>query len=78
MTEHHLVHSEILLNGCKIQVKAKILRDGSLQMFIGVYRSNGTVLLEDNNPSPHFLDIEAALDWGIEIARGVANGQKTP
>ncbi|MDB5981638.1 MAG: hypothetical protein JWQ69_2653 [Pseudomonas sp.] len=77
MTEHHLTHSETLSNGCKIEVRAKILRDGSLQMFIGAYRPDGTALLEDNNPSPHFLDMEAALDWGIDIARGVANGQNT-
>ncbi|MBK5553859.1 MULTISPECIES: hypothetical protein [unclassified Pseudomonas] len=76
MTERHLIHTETLSNGCKIEVKAKILRDGSLEMFIGVYRPDGTVIVEDNDPSPHLLDMEAALDWGIDIARSVGNGQK--
>ncbi|APC19160.1 hypothetical protein BLL42_01695 [Pseudomonas frederiksbergensis] len=73
MTERHLIHSETLSNGRKIEVRAKILRDGSLQMFIGVYQPDGTVLLEDNDPKPHLLDMEDALDWGIEIARGAGN-----
>jgi len=76
MTERHLIHTETLSNGCKIEVKAKILRDGSLEMFIGVYRPDGTVIVEDNDPSPHLLDMEAALDWGIDIARSVGNGQQ--
>lgn len=76
MTERHLIHTETLSNGCKIEVRAKILRDGSLEMFIGVYRPDGTVILEDSDPSPHLLDMEAALDWGIDIARGVGSAQK--
>ncbi|MFJ7793763.1 hypothetical protein [Pseudomonas sp. NPDC096950] len=75
MTERHLIHTETLPNGCKIEVKARILRDGSLEMFIGVYRPDGTVILEDNDPSPHLLDMEDALDWGIEIARKAGNAQ---
>ncbi len=35
MTERHLEHKETLSNGCSIVVKAEILRDGSLKMFIG-------------------------------------------
>lgn len=73
MTERHMHHSERLSNGCKIEVKARILRDGSLQMFIGVYRPDGTVILEDNAPEPNQLDMEAAFDWGIDVARGKGN-----
>lgn len=75
MTERHLIHTETLHNACKIEVKAKILRDGSLEMFIGVYRPDGSVILENNDPSPHLLDMEAAMEWGIEIARKAANAQ---
>ncbi|KAA0980358.1 hypothetical protein [Pseudomonas sp. ANT_H12B] len=77
MTERHMVHKETLSNGCKIEVKAEILRDGSLQMFIGVYRPDGSAILEDHDPKPHLLDMEAALDWAIENARGIGNGQRT-
>ncbi|MFW0757715.1 hypothetical protein ACN1C3_23790 [Pseudomonas sp. H11T01] len=76
MTERHLNHVETLSNGCKIEVKAKILRDGSLQMFVGVYRPDGTVIVENNNPAPNQLDMEAALEWGIVTARSVGNGHQ--
>jgi hypothetical protein len=77
MTERHLVHKETLSNGCKIEVKAEILRDGSLGMFIGVYRPDGTVINEDHDPRPHMLDMEGALDWGVDIAKGIGNSQRT-
>ncbi|MHC8339652.1 hypothetical protein [Pseudomonas sp. HLT2-19-2] len=77
MTERHIVHKETLSNGCKIEVKAEILKDGSLGMFIGVYRPDGTAIFEDHDPKPHLLDMEAALDWGIETAKDVGNSQRT-
>ena len=77
MTERHMTHSETLSNGCSIEVKAEILRDGSLKMFIGVYRPDGSVIVEDNHPSPHLLDMEAALDWAIEKAKTIGNSQRT-
>lgn len=75
MTERHLDHVETLSNGCKIEVKAKILRDGSLQMFVGVYKPDGTPIVENNDPAPDHLDMEDAFDWGIDLARSVGNGQ---
>lgn len=77
MTERHLEHKETLSNGCTIEVKAEILGDGSLKMFIGVNRPDGTVVFADHDPKPHFLDMEAALDWGVDIAKGIGNGQRT-
>jgi hypothetical protein len=60
-----------------IEVKAEILRDGSLGMFIGVRRPDGTVIMADHDPKPHLLDMEAAVDWGVDIAKGVGNSQRT-
>ena len=77
MTERHLLHTETLSNGCSIKVKAEILRDGSLGMFIGVYRPDGGAIEENDHPSLDFLDMEAAMEWGIEQARDVGNGQRT-
>ncbi|MVV52278.1 hypothetical protein EJA72_29190 [Pseudomonas sp. PB120] len=77
MTERHEVHKETLSNGCRIEVKAEILRDGSLGMFIGVYAPDGSVISEDRHPRPHLLDMEAALDWGVDIAKGIGNSQRT-
>jgi hypothetical protein len=77
MTERHMHHKETLSNGCKIEVKTEILKDGSLGMFIGVYRPDGTAIFEDHDPKPHLLDMEAAFDWGIEKAKTLGNSQKT-
>ena len=77
MTERHMVHTETLSNDCSIKVKAEILRDGSLGMFIGVYRPDGSVIEENDHPALHFLDMEAAMEWGIEKAKDIGNGQRT-
>ncbi|MFS2202543.1 hypothetical protein [Pseudomonas sp. Pseusp3] len=77
MTERHEVHKETLSNGCRIEVKAEILKDGSLGMFIGVYWPDGTVINENHDPRPHMMDMEAAMDWGIDIAKGIGNSQRT-
>jgi porphobilinogen deaminase len=77
MTERHEEHKETLSNGCKIAVKAEILRDGSLKMFIGVYRPDGSVIEEDEHPSPHLLDLEGAMEWAIEKAKDIGNKQHT-
>lgn len=77
MTERHLVHTETLSNGCSIKVKAEILRDGSLGMFIGVYLPDDTAIEENDHPALHFLDMEAAMEWGIEQAKKIGNGQRT-
>ncbi|SDO74612.1 hypothetical protein SAMN04489798_3748 [Pseudomonas arsenicoxydans] len=77
MTERHEKHKETLSNGCKIEVRAEILGDGSLKMFIGVYRPDGSVIEEDEHPSPHLLDLEGAMDWAIDIAKGIGNKQHT-
>lgn len=77
MTERHEGHKETLSNGSRIEVKAEILKDGSLKMFIGVYRPDGSVIEEDHHPSPHMLDMEAALDWAIVEAKKIGNKQHT-
>ena len=77
MTERHEVHTETLSNGCEIKVKAEILRDGSLGMFIGVYLPNGTAVEENDHPTLHFLDMEGAMEWGIGEARKIGNSQQT-
>ncbi|MEJ5057076.1 MULTISPECIES: hypothetical protein [unclassified Pseudomonas] len=77
MTERHEEHKETLSNGCSIRVRAEILKDGSLKMLIGVYGPDGSVINEDHDPQPHMLDMEAAMDWGIDIAKGIGNSQRT-
>jgi hypothetical protein len=73
MTERHEEHKETLTNGCSIKVTAEILKDGSLKMFIGVYRPDGSVIVEDHHPSPHLLDFDDAMAWAIVKAQTVGN-----
>ena len=77
MTERHLLHTETLSNGCEIKVKAEILKDGSLGMFIGVYLPDGTAVEENDHPTLHFLDMEGAMECGVEQAKTIGNGQQT-
>jgi len=76
MTERHEEHKETLSNGCSIKVTAEIQQDGSLKMLIKVYPPDGSEIAEDH-PSPHLLDMEAAMDWAIEKAKTVGNSQQT-
>ncbi|KAA5840414.1 hypothetical protein C1Y31_08255 [Pseudomonas sp. FW305-25] len=76
MTERHLNYSETLSNGCQIKVRSEILRDGSLKMFIGIYKPDGSVIVEDNDLAPDGLDMEDAFEWGIDRAKKIGSGQK--
>lgn len=77
MTERHVDHRETLSNDCRIEVKAQILKDGSLLLLVNVYAPNGKVIVEDYAPELHNLDMEAAMDLAISIARSIGNGQRT-
>ena len=78
MTERHIDHLERLSNGCRIEVHAKILRDGSLQLIIDAYKLDGATIVEGYAPAVHHLDMEAAMDLAIEIARRIGNGETPP
>lgn len=77
MTERHVDHRETLSNGCRIEVKAQILKDGSLLLLVNVNAPNGKKIVEDYAPELHNLDMEAAMDLAIGIARSIGNGQRT-
>lgn len=76
MTERHLNYSETLSNGCQIKVRSEILRDGSLKMFIGIYKPDGSVIVEDNDLAPDGLDMEDAFEWGSTGPRRLATGRR--
>ncbi|ANI60960.1 hypothetical protein PGR6_33870 [Pseudomonas sp. GR 6-02] len=46
-------------------------------MFMGVYWPDGSAIVEDKHPSPHLLDMEAAMEWAIEKAKTIGNSQRT-
>ncbi|BBN55961.1 hypothetical protein TRE132_40860 [Pseudomonas chlororaphis subsp. aurantiaca] len=76
MTERHLNHSETLSNGCKIKVRSEILRDGSLKMFIGIYKPDGSVIVEDNDLARMAWIWRMRLSGGSTGPRRLAAGRR--
>ena len=46
-------------------------------MIIGINRPDGSAIEENDHPSLHILDMDAAKEWGIEQAKAIGNGQRT-
>jgi len=76
MTERHVDYVETLSNGCKIEVKAQILKDGSLQLLVAAYTPDGKPIVEGYRPEIHNLDMEGAMDLAIDVAKRIGNGEK--
>jgi len=66
-----------LLNGTYVDVRARTLDDGTIQLFVGVYTGKGEPIVEDYTDKVHDMTIEQAFDWGLDRGRSVGNGQKS-
>ncbi|MEW2971566.1 hypothetical protein EGJ22_08230 [Pseudomonas sp. p99-361] len=71
---HHRSHDEKLSDGTTIDVQSRLSRTGVAQLFIGVYRVDGLLLLEEYYPSRPGETISKALTWGTDRARLFATG----
>lgn len=71
-TLHHRTHEETLDDGTYIDVKVRLSRTGSTQMFIGVYASSGMAIHEEAFDSRPHESMTRALAWGVGRARRVA------
>ncbi|MFJ9993423.1 hypothetical protein ACIQSO_22135 [Pseudomonas putida] len=71
-TLHHRDHVEVLDDGTMIDVQARLSRVGGTQLFIGVYLSSGTRLLEEAYDSCPGESMTRALAWGVGRARCIA------
>ncbi|MCE1101639.1 hypothetical protein [Pseudomonas asiatica] len=66
---HHRSHDEKLNDGTTIDVQSRLSRGGVTQLFIGVYRVDGALLLEEYYNSRPGETISKALAWGADRAR---------
>lgn len=65
-----------LQNGTRVDVRARTLDNGTIQLFVGVYTSKGQPIVEDYTDNVQGMTVEQALDWGLDRGSSVGNGQK--
>ncbi|RCL28546.1 hypothetical protein C6A77_06775 [Pseudomonas sp. AFG_SD02_1510_Pfu_092] len=70
---HHQVHEETLGDGTCLEVQTRLSRTGATQLFIGVYRADGTALYERAYAQRAGETMSRALVWGVGYARRVAS-----
>ena len=69
---HPRCHIEVLDDGTKIDVQARLSRTGETQLFIGVYSPKETLIVEETYYSRPQETMGRALSWGVERARSFA------
>ncbi len=74
---HHQIHEETLDTGACLEVQARLSRTGATQLFIGVYRADGSVVDERAYVQRPGETMSRALVWGVGYARRVAIEGKT-
>ena len=73
---HHQTHEEALDNGVCLEVQARLSRTGATQLFIGVYRADGSVLCERAYAQRAGETMSRSLVWGVGYARRIAAQEK--
>lgn len=71
---HHRYHDEELEDGTFIDVQVRLARTGETQLFIGVYGSEGMLIVEEAYDSRPGETMTTAQAWGVERARSFASG----
>ncbi|MEN5301125.1 MULTISPECIES: hypothetical protein [unclassified Pseudomonas] len=74
---HHQTHEEALDNGACLEVQSRLSRTGATQLFIGVYRADGSVLYERFYRQRPGETMSRAMVWGVEHARRVASNDES-
>ena len=69
---HHQTHEETLGTGTCLEVQTRLSRTGATQLFIGVYRTDGSMLCERIYDQRAGETMRRALLWGVGYARRVA------
>ena len=70
---HHQTHEEALDNGVCLEVQSRLSRTGATQLFIGVYRADGSMLCERVYHQRPGETLSRALVWGVGYARRLAS-----
>ncbi|MCY1411519.1 hypothetical protein D9M71_269070 [compost metagenome] len=68
-------HEETLGNGCTIDVQVRLSRQGVTQAFIGVYASDGRMLLEEYHDTRESETLTQAMHACVAWARTLGSGQ---
>ena len=66
---HCRSHEERLKNGLLIDVEVRLSNKGDVQLFVGVYGEQGTMLFEDAYLSRPGETMTLAMEWGIKRAK---------
>ncbi|MNJ28911.1 hypothetical protein D3C77_234660 [compost metagenome] len=71
-TLSHRYHDEELADGTRIDVQVRLSRTGETQLFIGVYNSNGVLIVEEIYDSLPGETLTRAQAWGLNRAKSFA------
>lgn len=70
-------HTEIISGGGHIDVQARLSRSEVVQLFIGVYATDGRCLFEEYFPLMRDAQMSTALAWGIAEAKIIAGNTRS-
>ncbi len=62
-------HAESLSDGTEIEVQVRLSREGTTEVFIGIYICSGHMLLEESHKDCGSKSRTEAMAWGVERAR---------
>ncbi|MDY7553874.1 MULTISPECIES: hypothetical protein [Pseudomonas] len=66
-----------LSNGVFVESCGRHRGDGQIQLFVGVYTAEGKPVLEDYTSDVQGMTVDEAIDWGMDRAKSIGNGQKS-
>lgn len=69
---NHRSHEETLADGSRIDVQVRLSREGTTQLFLGVYARSGMALHEEAYDDWPKRSLVRALAWGSMRARQIA------
>lgn len=69
---HCRTHTEVVDSGCTIDVQVRLSRVGATQLFLGVYRQDGSRVHEEAYGARPGQSMTTAMLWGVARARELA------
>lgn len=71
----HQAHIETLPQGLTLEILVRFSRQRLVQLFMGVYRTDGRRLFEEYHDRCDAKTLSRAMLWGLHRARVLASGQ---
>jgi len=69
----HLSHEEVLADGARLDVQARLARTGDTQLFIGIYEPSGLARVEEAYARRPGETTTRAMAWGAGRGRALAD-----